>query len=117
MQLKKIVKEVDINSFMFSYSVKDILGKGFYEMTADTKKKKFSFLNKKKTIKNIKQPNDKKVQIEINNREFSVKNTEKLTQNIIIEDNNLKNNDEINNTNTENNQEIVENNKSVNNEE
>ena len=40
MKLKKIVKEVDINSFMFSSTVKEAYGQGFFAYEIDDKKKK-----------------------------------------------------------------------------
>ena len=41
MKLKKIVKEVDINSFMFSSTVKEAYGQGFFAYETDDKKKRF----------------------------------------------------------------------------
>ena len=94
MQLKKIVKEVDINSFMFSCSVKDISGKGFYEMTADSKKNRFSFFNKKSNTAIIEDGNEEKSQNELRNDENILNNNEKLTQNVILEENIDLNNEE-----------------------
>ena len=49
MQLKRIVKEVDINSFMFSSNVKEAYGNGFYTYQKETSKKE----NEKETHYNM----------------------------------------------------------------